>query len=176
MKHGLNFTSAGAGIIFSSGSELGQHISFIQQIQQVMDTFKRFTLTMGETKAADLISDSVFYISIGTNNYIHYYLLDVSGVQSKYVSWNFTRNGVWECFKSSMAHAASEVLDFSKNYTLEHLNTYLDGLVGKLHVLLQIGMQWKLKESVKSQKQLRIEGSLFRQRRQPFKKFYVVFE
>nr|GEV99403.1 GDSL esterase/lipase 7-like [Tanacetum cinerariifolium] len=91
MKHGLNFASAGAGMIFSSGSELGQHISFTQQIQQVMDTFQRFTLTMGEIEAADLISDSVFYISIGTNDYIHYYLPDVSGVQSKYVSWNFTK-------------------------------------------------------------------------------------
>ncbi|PWA55950.1 GDSL esterase/lipase [Artemisia annua] len=91
MKQGLNYASAGAGIIFSSGSELGQHISFTQQIEQVMDTFQRFTLTMGETEAANLISDSVFYISIGTNDYIHYYLPDVSSVQSKYVSWNFTK-------------------------------------------------------------------------------------
>ncbi|KAF5817630.1 hypothetical protein HanXRQr2_Chr02g0055321 [Helianthus annuus] len=46
MMRGLNYASAGAGIIFSSGSEL--HISFGQQIQQVMDTFQQFILTMGE--------------------------------------------------------------------------------------------------------------------------------
>ncbi|XP_071737453.1 GDSL esterase/lipase 7 [Rutidosis leptorrhynchoides] len=91
MIHGVNYASAGAGIIFSSGSELGQHISFSHQIQQVMDTFQRFILTMGEKAAADFISNSMFYISIGTNDFIHYYLPDVSDVQSKYVSWRFTQ-------------------------------------------------------------------------------------
>ncbi|KAM0069983.1 putative triacylglycerol lipase [Helianthus debilis subsp. tardiflorus] len=91
MMRGLNYASAGAGIIFSSGSELGQHISFSQQIQQVMDTFQQFILTMGEHAAADHISNSVFYISIGTNDFIHYYLPDVSGVQSKFFAWMFTR-------------------------------------------------------------------------------------
>ncbi|KAL7594580.1 GDSL esterase/lipase 7 [Lactuca sativa] len=91
MKRGLNYASAGAGIIFSSGSELGQHISFTQQIQQVMDTFQRFILTMGEAAASSLITNSIFYISIGTNDYIHYYLPNVSDVQSKYVSWKFTQ-------------------------------------------------------------------------------------
>ncbi|GAB2278037.1 hypothetical protein Dimus_012736 [Dionaea muscipula] len=46
MIHGVNFASAGAGIIFSSGSELGQHISFTQQIQQVTDTCQQFMLSM----------------------------------------------------------------------------------------------------------------------------------
>ncbi|MFS7905224.1 hypothetical protein Hanom_Chr01g00045151 [Helianthus anomalus] len=41
----------------------GQHISFSQQIQQVMDTYQQFILTMGEHAAADHISNSVFYIS-----------------------------------------------------------------------------------------------------------------
>ncbi|XP_076950635.1 GDSL esterase/lipase At5g08460-like [Bidens hawaiensis] len=91
MMHGLNYASAGAGIIFSSGSELGQHISFSQQVQQVMDTFQQFILTMGEHAAAEHISNSVFYISIGTNDFIHYYLPDVSGVQSKFFAWRFTQ-------------------------------------------------------------------------------------
>lgn len=69
----------------------GQHISFSQQIQQVMDTFQQFILTLGQNAATDFISNSIFYISIGTNDFIHYYLPDVSGVQSKYVSWRFTQ-------------------------------------------------------------------------------------
>ncbi|PSR91430.1 GDSL esterase/lipase [Actinidia chinensis var. chinensis] len=91
MIHGVNYASAGAGIIFSSGSELGQHISFTQQIQQVMDTYEQFTLSMGEDAAAELISNSVFYISIGTNDYIHYYLRNVSNVQSLYLPWSFNQ-------------------------------------------------------------------------------------
>ncbi|KAK6935531.1 GDSL lipase/esterase [Dillenia turbinata] len=91
MIHGVNYASAGAGIIFTSGAELGQHISFTQQIQQVTDTFQLFILSMGEDTATDLISASVFYISIGTNDYIHYYLRNVSNVQMLYLPWNFNQ-------------------------------------------------------------------------------------
>ncbi|KAK9275879.1 hypothetical protein L1049_023153 [Liquidambar formosana] len=91
MIHGVNYASAGAGIIFSSGSELGEHISFTQQIQQVTDTFQQFILNMGEEVANDLISNSLFYISIGTNDYIHYYLRNVSSVQSLYLPWSFNQ-------------------------------------------------------------------------------------
>ncbi|VFQ67724.1 unnamed protein product [Cuscuta campestris] len=91
MIQGVNYASAGAGIIFSSGSELGQHISLTQQIQQVTDTFQKLSLSMGEEAAADLISESVFYISMGTNDYIHYYLRNVSNVQSLYLPWRFNR-------------------------------------------------------------------------------------
>ncbi|XP_038679488.1 GDSL esterase/lipase At3g53100-like [Tripterygium wilfordii] len=89
MIRGVNYASAGAGIIFTSGSELGQRISFTQQIQQFSDTLQLFILSMGEEAAADLISKSVFYISIGINDYIHYYLRNVSNVQSVYTSWDF---------------------------------------------------------------------------------------
>ncbi|PON69004.1 Lipase [Trema orientale] len=91
MIHGVNYASAGAGIIFTSGSELGQRISFTQQIQQFTDTFQKFMLSMGEQAAADLISNSVFYISIGINDYIHYYLRNVSNVQTLYQPWTFNQ-------------------------------------------------------------------------------------
>ncbi|KAL8536381.1 hypothetical protein ACS0TY_011846 [Phlomoides rotata] len=91
MVHGVNYASAGAGIIFSSGSELGQHISLTQQIQQVVDTFQQFIINMGEDAAYDLISNSIFYISIGSNDYIHYYLRNVSNVQSLFLPWNFNQ-------------------------------------------------------------------------------------
>ncbi|XP_015896039.3 GDSL esterase/lipase 7 [Ziziphus jujuba] len=89
MTHGVNYASAGAGVIFSSGSELGQHISLTQQIQQFTDTYQQFILSMGELAATDLISNSVFYISIGINDYIHYYLINVSNVQDLYLPWSF---------------------------------------------------------------------------------------
>ena len=56
-----------------------------------MDTYEQFTLSMGEDAAAELISNSVFYISIGTNDYIHYYLRNVSNVQSLYLPWSFNQ-------------------------------------------------------------------------------------
>ncbi|GJZ89677.1 hypothetical protein Tco_0661459 [Tanacetum coccineum] len=61
----------------------GQRISFTQQIQQITDTFQRFIIRMGEEEAASYISNSIIYISIGSNDYIHYYLRNVSAVQTK---------------------------------------------------------------------------------------------
>ncbi|XP_061374169.1 GDSL esterase/lipase At5g08460 [Gastrolobium bilobum] len=91
MIHGVNYASAGAGIILSSGSELGQHISFTQQIQQFTDTLQQFILTMGEDAVTGLVSNSIFYISIGINDYIHYYLLNVSDVDNLYLPWRFNQ-------------------------------------------------------------------------------------
>ncbi|KAI3929349.1 hypothetical protein MKX01_006585 [Papaver californicum] len=91
MIHGVNYASASAGIIFSSGSELGQHISLAQQIQQAMDTFQQFTSALGEEQANAIISKSIFYLSIGSNDFIHYYLRNVSRVQSLYFPWGFNQ-------------------------------------------------------------------------------------
>ncbi|KAK9675416.1 hypothetical protein RND81_11G006600 [Saponaria officinalis] len=91
MLHGVNYASAGAGIIFASGSDLGQRVSFAQQIQQLSDTFQQFKMSMGKDAAANHISKSILYVSIGSNDYIHYYLLNVSGVQSLYTPWSFNR-------------------------------------------------------------------------------------
>ncbi|KAI4326812.1 hypothetical protein L6164_019342 [Bauhinia variegata] len=91
MIHGVNYASAGAGVIFSSGSELGQHISFTQQIQQFADTLQQFIIRMGEAAATSLVSNSVFYISIGINDYIHYYLLNVSNVENLFLPWSFNQ-------------------------------------------------------------------------------------
>ncbi|KAG5249448.1 GDSL esterase/lipase [Salix suchowensis] len=91
MVKGVNYASAGAGVIFSSGSELGQRISFTQQIQQFTDTLQSFILSMGEAAANELISNSVFYISIGVNDYIHYYLRNASNIQNLYLPWSFNQ-------------------------------------------------------------------------------------
>ncbi|KAJ4842439.1 hypothetical protein Tsubulata_043172 [Turnera subulata] len=91
MMQGVNYASAGAGVIYTSGSEMGQRISFTQQIQQFTDTMQTFILTFGEDVATNLISNSVLYISIGVNDYIHYYLRNVSNVQNLYLPWSFNQ-------------------------------------------------------------------------------------
>ena len=46
---------------------------------------------MGEAAANELISNSVFYVSIGVNDYIHYYLRNVSNIQNLYLPWSFNQ-------------------------------------------------------------------------------------
>ena len=69
----------------------GQHVLLSQQIQQFTDTYQQFVLSMGQQDAVDLISNSVLYISIGINDYIHYYLRNESNVQNVYYPWSFNR-------------------------------------------------------------------------------------
>lgn len=47
-------------------------------------------------------------------------------------------NGFPLLFEFLQAHAASAVLNFSENCTPDILTPYLDGIVGKLLVLLQV--------------------------------------
>ncbi|CAL9211669.1 unnamed protein product [Musa hybrid cultivar] len=91
MIRGVNYASAAPGILFSSGSDLGQHFSLSQQIQQVSDTFQQFELSLGEEATADLISKSVFYVSIGSNDFIHYYQQNTSSAQVLYLPWEFNQ-------------------------------------------------------------------------------------
>ncbi|XBJ18085.1 hypothetical protein VPH35_009340 [Triticum aestivum] len=48
MIQGINYASAAAGILSSSGSELGMHVSLTQQVQQVEDTYEQLALALGE--------------------------------------------------------------------------------------------------------------------------------
>ncbi|KFK31875.1 hypothetical protein AALP_AA6G170000 [Arabis alpina] len=91
MFQGVNYASAGAGIILSSGSELGQRVSFAMQIEQFVDTFQQMILRIGEEASDRLVSKSVFYISIGVNDYIHFYIRNISNVQNLYTPWSFNQ-------------------------------------------------------------------------------------
>ncbi|ERN14109.1 hypothetical protein AMTR_s00021p00238930 [Amborella trichopoda] len=91
MIHGVNYASAGGGILSSSGKELGERISFTQQIQQAKYTFEKMVLSFGENAAKMLISNSLFLISIGSNDYIHYFMDNVWHVQSIYFPWEFNQ-------------------------------------------------------------------------------------
>ncbi|KAM0857915.1 hypothetical protein ACQ4PT_048155 [Festuca glaucescens] len=91
MIQGVNYASAAAGILSSSGSEMGMHVSLTQQVQQVEDTYEQLALALGEAAIVDLFKRSVFFVSIGSNDFIHYYLRDVSGVQMHYLPWEFNQ-------------------------------------------------------------------------------------
>lgn len=56
-----------------------------------MDTFQQFELNLEKKAAADLISRSIFYVSIGSNDFLQIYLRNVSNVQSLYMPWEFNQ-------------------------------------------------------------------------------------
>jgi hypothetical protein len=67
------------------------HISLTEQMQQVSDTYERLELGLGESAAADLFANSIFYISIGSNDFIHYYFRNTTNVRSLFLPWEFNQ-------------------------------------------------------------------------------------
>lgn len=61
------------------------------QVEQFVDTFQQMILSIGEEASDRLVSNSVFYISIGVNDYIHFYIRNISSVQSLYSPWLFNQ-------------------------------------------------------------------------------------
>lgn len=90
MTRGLNYASAGAGILPESGSDLGQHISFSEQLGMFSNTEAKVSLSLGQPAIKQAMGSSVFYFSIGNNDFIHYYLRNVSGVLDKQNSVEFS--------------------------------------------------------------------------------------
>lgn len=67
------------------------HISLTEQMQQVRDTYEQLELSLGEAAAADLFAKSIFYISIGSNDFIHYYFRNTTNVRSLFLPWEFNQ-------------------------------------------------------------------------------------
>ncbi|KAH9302625.1 hypothetical protein KI387_014208 [Taxus chinensis] len=91
MVAGVNFASAGAGVLHFSGDDLGQHISLSQQTEQFSEMSQDMSLAFGADETKERISKSIIYVSVGSNDYIHYYLRNVSGIQSLQPPWKFNK-------------------------------------------------------------------------------------
>ncbi|KAG8090999.1 hypothetical protein GUJ93_ZPchr0011g28340 [Zizania palustris] len=69
----------------------GMHVSLSHQVQQVEDTCEQMAVALVEAATTDLFRRSVFFVSIGSNDFIHYYLRNVSGVLIRYLPWEFNQ-------------------------------------------------------------------------------------
>ncbi|KAK1325641.1 GDSL esterase/lipase [Acorus calamus] len=138
MIHGMNYASAAAGIFFSSGSDMGQHVSLTQQVQRFSDTAQQLSLSLGPGPAADFIARSVVYVSIGSNDFIHLYLANSSNIQSEYLPWEFSHilasNLKQELkYRSQDGRCIKEINDaiiefnFELKYMVNELNKELTG-------------------------------------------------
>ncbi|KAF9624465.1 hypothetical protein IFM89_011473 [Coptis chinensis] len=107
IKTGVNYASGSAGILLESGTALGENLSFDKQINYFQDTTGFL-----KTISADLqtyLSNSIFVISIGSNDYINNYLQPAR-------------------YKSSKTYTPQEYADL-----------LLNGLVGGLKKLYSLG-------------------------------------
>ncbi|KAL5703929.1 hypothetical protein ACHQM5_022421 [Ranunculus cassubicifolius] len=87
LLNGLNFGSSLATII--NTGNLGFQ-SLNHQLRQVFETMQIMQLQVGQNNATELFQSSVFYISLGKDDYTHLFQHDISGVRRKYSGRAFT--------------------------------------------------------------------------------------
>ncbi|XP_027360607.1 GDSL esterase/lipase At1g71250-like [Abrus precatorius] len=72
---GVNYASAAAGIIDETGRNLGERISFTQQVQNFKTTLSQLKIQMEGTKLNQYLANSLTIVIHGNNDYINNYLV-----------------------------------------------------------------------------------------------------
>ncbi|KAL9344432.1 hypothetical protein Peur_062107 [Populus x canadensis] len=73
---GVNYASGAAGIRDESGRQLGDRISLNEQLQNHAATFNRSIQLLGTKQAAtNYLNKCLYYVSLGTNDYINNYFV-----------------------------------------------------------------------------------------------------
>ena len=69
----------------------GQHMSLTEQLGMFSDSEAKMSIILGQEYTKEAVQQSLFYFSIGNNDFIHYYLSNVSGVLEKQNPRQFSR-------------------------------------------------------------------------------------
>ncbi|KAI3862789.1 hypothetical protein MKW98_008629 [Papaver atlanticum] len=88
LENGINFGSTQATIL-SSGRLGFQGLN--QQLRQAYETLQLLQLQLGQDKAQEVIESSVFYLSLGKDDYINFLHPDSSGVRHRFSKEGFTQ-------------------------------------------------------------------------------------
>ncbi|XP_047164887.1 GDSL lipase-like [Vigna umbellata] len=73
-SNGVNFASGGAGVLSETNNKLV--IDFQTQLRHFEEVRNLLSEKLGEKKAKELISEAIYFISIGSNDYMGGYLAD----------------------------------------------------------------------------------------------------
>ncbi|KZV33100.1 GDSL esterase/lipase-like [Dorcoceras hygrometricum] len=75
MRYGVNYASAAAGILDDTGRNFVGRIPFNQQIKNFENTLDQITGTLGVPDVSQSLSKSIFFIGMGSNDYLNNYLM-----------------------------------------------------------------------------------------------------
>eukprot|EP00253_Pinus_taeda_P034086 PITA_34086 len=84
LKQGANYASGGGGILNETGSLFIQRLWLWKQIEMFQGTKMIIANKIGQEKAEKFFNESIYFMSIGSNDYINNYLLPVQAD-----SWQF---------------------------------------------------------------------------------------
>ncbi|KAJ4966675.1 hypothetical protein NE237_018524 [Protea cynaroides] len=84
MLHGVNYASAAAGILDVTGRNFVGRIPFDQQIQNFENTLDQITGNLGADDMANAIARCIFFVGMGSNDYLNNYLLPNYPTRNQY--------------------------------------------------------------------------------------------
>ncbi|CAL4893636.1 unnamed protein product [Urochloa decumbens] len=83
--HGVNFASAAAGILDNTGQNFVGRIPFNQQIKNFEQTLDQLSRKLGgASKLAPSLARSIFYVGMGSNDYLNNYLMPNYNTRNEY--------------------------------------------------------------------------------------------
>ncbi|XP_044512235.1 GDSL esterase/lipase At1g71691-like [Mangifera indica] len=82
--HGINYASAAAGILDITGRNFVGRIPFSQQIRNFQNTLDQITGNLGATDLSKAIARSIFFVGMGSNDYLNNYLMPNYNTKNEY--------------------------------------------------------------------------------------------
>ncbi|MQM02679.1 hypothetical protein Taro_035448 [Colocasia esculenta] len=82
--HGLNYASAAAGILDITGQNFVGRIPFNQQIRNFETTLDQITANLGADDVGSAISRCIFFVGMGSNDYLNNYLMPNYATRNQY--------------------------------------------------------------------------------------------
>ncbi|XP_074570589.1 GDSL esterase/lipase At1g71691-like [Curcuma longa] len=84
-RHGVNYASAAAGILEITGRNFVGRIPFDQQIKNFESTLDQITDSLGGADAAyDAMARCIFFVGMGSNDYLNNYLMPDYSTRNQY--------------------------------------------------------------------------------------------
>ncbi|XP_047323025.1 GDSL esterase/lipase At1g71691 [Impatiens glandulifera] len=84
MLHGVNYASAAAGILDITGRNFVGRIPFNQQISNFENTLDQITGRLGAADVAQSLSRCIFFVGMGSNDYLNNYLMPNYDTRNQY--------------------------------------------------------------------------------------------
>ncbi|GMQ02008.1 hypothetical protein CsSME_00048439 [Camellia sinensis var. sinensis] len=89
LLHGVNYASAAAGILDITGRNFMGRIPFNQQIINFQNTLDQISNYLGATDLAQALSRSIFFVGMGSNDYLNNYLMPNYPTRNQYTGTQY---------------------------------------------------------------------------------------
>ncbi|GAB4844203.1 hypothetical protein Ancab_037569 [Ancistrocladus abbreviatus] len=99
LLHGVNYASAAAGILDITGRNFVGRIPFSQQVQNFETTLDQITGDLGADDVAQALTRCIFFVGMGSNDYLNNYLLPNYNTRNQYNSQQYANLLVQEYTK-----------------------------------------------------------------------------